>query len=374
MKKVNFILLLALMLAVFACTIPSEIEIKGSIKNIRFDAGMNFDDIFEDLIGDSFTGIENSTFFECQKTVSKTFIIYMPLFKSELESSFDADFDDNYLDLSGENYVVTAREDLVNEDIEAINFDGLSDYLTDFIFSGVKARLFISGTEIVEHLHMDIEINGSISDSIYGFEPDQNCVVNEAAWKQYTSFSQLAGGVEIDLESYINGPSDSTLVISVYIPAGTTIPAELVDDDIYIEAELVLWIPMEFEAGSDGAEMQFPSEFFDGVGSFVSSVTDYMEGLKIEIFMGSNPFQNGTLVMKQAGTSLNIRNSLKDSFNFAIKPNDMKIIEGLSENFKPTVSIEFDKEKTLFIPREFGSIVIGLEADLFFNIPLDEGL
>jgi len=380
MKKVYSFLLLVSVLFVFSCTLPKEIEVRGSTSTLKFGAAFDFGQMLTDMITESFSGnddVDEFEIIECNAD-TRTYIIYMKLFEEELQSIID-DKLAGYL--SGSYYNVGSDVTLLEKNIDAINLEGLNDVINGFEFTGIKSKLFVSGSDIVEHLAMNIDIdNESIIDEapLSGFDKDEESGFNQDVWKDYKYFSELSGGHEVDIDILINGDGNAALDIDVFVKSGEIIPVGLVTTGIMIKAELVIWIPMELkpvgtEDNPDEAELKFPKDAFEDIGGFIESVSEYVESMTITVGMNNNPFEEGYLVMSQPDTSFKITNPLNDkSLIFKVSPSDMKQIINYGSNFKPVVSIKFDKNNTskITIPKDVDTTHVSLNAKLSYTIDL----
>jgi len=158
--------------------------------------------------------------------------------------------------------------------------------------------------------------------------------------------------------------------LKIVLPSGTSFNTSLLGEDVDVTTELVVWMPLEFQADlSYGASILLPDEEFEGIGDFIDSLTDMMESLSLVVGMNSNPFSQGILIMEDEG--LKIMNPLGvNSLNFIINESDMKRIENLKRDFKPKFSIYFAPGTSLVVPRRLQTTTVSLVAKLKYLIEL----
>jgi len=406
MKKFYYFLLLVLALTVFSCTIPKEIEVRGSISNIKFEAAsMDFGKEIMNMIEGSFGDGDSYKMQDCVDIHDiQTYLVYMTAIDRDFEFAAEGgnkltidnkpyDLFDNYL---LEDAIVYNSADPNREESITLSFSTFKDSLKGFSFcSGdLKAVLYIdSGNPIVESAAVEIkfieldengeEINpdsplsqkipeaGNIVKRLSGIDSDASSYTGtEAPWKKEPLY-----GYEINyFAAMLNDKKDYKIKIEVVLPAGTYIPDDLLDGaTVDIKAELLVWLPMDMVANEGGAEILFP-DIFSGVGSVINSISRFMERLTIIVEMKPvNPFSEGELVMTQKDTPLDIRNKLNEKeLLFDIKESDMEIIGNLDIDFKPDFGIVYSEGKELKIPKEFGMASISLNAEISYMIMGDK--
>jgi len=388
MKKVYIFAGLVLALSVFACTIPTSIEITGT-PEVKFAANFNISEQFTDMIGGAFGDGSASGFNqqECVNMNTRTYLIRMDLLNDTFE--FVEGSVPTYIEVNGVQIDVTSlgiNQIRLEDDVELgasdptdpieLDFSSLSEYLEGFKFDEdqVKAKLYIDGSEIVDVVHIDFDI-GDIHLKVTNEDPG-NPLFTEFTRKtsginpnvsEYTGTSLPPDGIPIPgFASLLNNKEKNNVTYNVYMPAGRTINTNWLGE-VDVVVELLIWVPLDLVAGDNGAEFAFPGDFMSGVGGFINSIAEAADSLSLEIQMPQNPFQQGELVIKDVDDGIDIRNSLEDGFIFAISDEDMtKIVD--AESFEPEFSIAFAKDKHLIIPRELVITTVSLKAKLHYNV------
>jgi hypothetical protein len=368
-KNYTVILVAALALTIFACTMPSEVRIKGS-PDLRFSTNMSFDEIFSDMIADGFSSeSDDLVVVDCLNTAYMTFIVYLPLFEDELYNNF---IDLGYI--SGYDLPVPVRQ-LLNSDVaQSISLGGLSDYLDDFKYKNILSKLYISGSDIINHLSIEMTLGNGSVESLDSFNPQGNSGFNQNTWAQFTNISHLPdGGREINLTNIINNQEDLTFDYEIFVEPGT-ISQALIASDIKIKAELVIWVPLEFEASDNGATLILPVDFMGEEGKDLfgrdsagkdDTLTDMLESLNLVIELNKNPFEGAMLVVKSG--AIEIENELLgSSFDFRINEQNMQEINNpVNFPFVPGFELKFSPGGELKIPRHFRATYI------YFNAVID---
>jgi len=150
--------------------------------------------------------------------------------------------------------------------------------------------------------------------------------------------------------------------------------------DPSVLVELAVWLPFEFIAHKNGAELKLPDDLFpedDLFGRSSSSsdntVTEMLESLNFAMKMNTNPFTGASLIVKSKGVEIN--NPIKDSsLEFALNEQNMKVINS-PENFPfaPQLKLVFNKNGELSFPHNFVITEIAFGAKLNHTIDLSGG-
>jgi len=346
---------------------------------LNFAANLDFSEMFSDMKGDvaDFIILNCSNGTTIGSGAYLTFLISKELVNHEF--TFDAgDLIPDKIVIDGIEYDVIpggiSTEITLNEDVplEAndgsqdpikMDFSTLNEYLVGFNFddSQVKAKLFINGSELVSKIKIDLSI-GARDYSFTNFALGTSGIIPSAS--EYTGSSLPAGGTEIDnFASLLNSKEETEIKYKVYMPANTVINTGWLGK-IDVVIELLIWVPLYFEAINDDAELSFPGGFMDGVGAFVDSIAEVVDSLSLVIDMNLNPFAEGTLIVRDANNGIEIENQLSEtSLNFAINKEDMeKIIN--ADSFEPEFAIVFAKGEHLGIPTGLKITTVSLEATL----------
>jgi hypothetical protein len=374
---------------IFACTIPTSMEVKGTPK-VKFAANMDFNDMFSDMMGNVFDSGDNGDDFkiqDCIKTEIRTFLISMNLIDETLEFDLDiptnGDLPDKIVvggieyEISHvtENVVIKLEENvpLVKEDGSQetikMDFSSLNESLEGFNFdeNAVKARLYINGSELIDKIYIDLHL-GDQTVYIRDIERETSGIDRLTnSDNEYTGTNLPAGGQMINIAPLLNSKEEVEITYDVYMPEGTTIHVDWLGE-VNIVVELLIWVPLNLVAVNDNAEFAFPDDLMNGVGEFVNSITDVVQSMALVIEMNRNPFAEGTLVVKSKG--ITIENPLSStSLNFAISEDDMKaIIDPVNSPFAPSFAVVFAQGQHLIMPRELRMTTVSLKADLHYII------
>jgi len=395
MKKTYLFLLTALMFAIFACTIPKEIEVRGSLSNIKFETQTDFSETFQTMIKDSFKEDNVIKLLDCINVNDiQTYLVYMMAIDEEFEFKIDGsnlligEYESNLIP-DGFNYTLenetTVYESDNNDDIK-LSFSSFTDVLTGFTFNeeSIKAMLWVtSDDDIVKSAKIEmtfVELDGygnevassSKSEVIDDIDITKTSGVTSTNGT-YTGNSLPPDGHEMNiLTEKINSKKDCKIKVKVTLPAGTTIEGRFANGvPVDIKADILIWFPMDLIAGSN-ATISFPDDVFEGVGGFIDSVTEYMESLTLVVGMKQNPFKAGTLVMTQEGTPLNIRNQLSgNELKFKLSESDINIIEKIP-SFKPAVDIVFQPGASIKIPRALEATYVTFSAQISYMLMGDK--
>lgn len=391
MKNRYYFLILMLALSVLSCTLPKEIEIRGTTPELTFRADMDFSEMFpSDMIQEAFSG-ENSdiTVLDCVDAVDhQTYLLHMEAIKVESPLLFELPLvGSNSITIelpNGEDLTIII-EDYLGHEIklleEAVLYnskdgedpvilpleelgDSMAEFLGDFYFtSDVQAKIYFSSQDrsILEIMNFDIHFGDTVV-PITNFEP-VNFDVNTGV---YIGTVMPSGGNVIEgFASLLNQKQDIEVNVKIYMEEGTSIEGEWLNKDIDITAELVIWLPLELQARAGGATIDFPSDFFEGVDDFIDTLTDIVESLSLIVGMSPhNPFKGGNLIM-EISPGFEIVNRLDDDWlKFAISEDEMQRINNLNSGFNPKFSLRFAPGQILGIPKgfEFSLTSITLEA------------
>ena len=395
-KAPLFLPVIAAIMAVFACSLnlsmPEKIQIKGS-PAVRFAANMNLSDMFSDMIEDGLTSGSDGDMLilPCTQPNTKTFIIYISLFKDdeiELDTPLQElpDFEDlpEGVEFDPGDYMDTP-EDLIlaQDDVSVINFAEVKELLQGFEFKEVTGKLYISGTEVVNSLRFNLS-DGTptgFNKDITGF--NEACLFTEKWAEELTK--PPSGGREIDLTDLINNAINSEngeLNFFYEISVNDSFHPSLADN-AKMKAELVLWLPLDFIAGDDGADIKFPENFFgDGDKDLFGressggsdSLTDIFESLRIKIDMNTSPFAGGTLTVKSGSESSEILITAplnSNSLDFGIDDANMTKINSADYfPFVPKFKVHFGKGGELKIPVSFMTTAVYFEAKMKYTYDL----
>ena len=388
MKKPYIIPFALIILVIFACTIPTSFEIHGSPK-IRLSANYNLSEMFAEMITGGFTsGIEGSEILPCTNTDIQTYIIYMDLFKGDLNIS---DFFPIPLNPpSGYSFPVPEDTVLIpySDSPVTLPLAGIGEYIGNFEFSAVKSKVYASGSDIstIVSLELKIGISGEEIEEIEEekINTNNNSPSGRENWgSEYTGRTEPAGGEEIkSLTTQLNRQENLDVYFSIFIEKDKMLESDWFDDSS-IMIEIVLWVPLEFVAGEGGAVLMFPDNFWGEAGSDLfgreiaeenNSLTQIIKNMNLIIEMNRNPFEGATLVVSSTG-NLEIVNGISgNSMNFMITEENMEKLNSVDYfPFVPKFTLNFaqynrstDTGGKLSFPRDFRLTTICLEAEIIY--------
>jgi len=371
MKRLHIFPVFSIFLVLFACQIPTAIEVRGT-PELHFSSEMNIGNMFAQELEDGFAQ-SAFTLMRCTNPANFTYIVHSDLFNEEI----DIDNKPEGNDFEDEDYDVelTEQKNLVNpSEPKILPFSGLGKLMDGFIFKDSKTFLFMSGAEVVERLWLGITIDGGTEESI---EIIRNISSGREKWgDQYAAKDVPPDGYEIDLT--LDG-NDVNVDYRIYGEAGQTFSRDDFDG-VDIRVEFVIWLPMEFVAVKNGAEFLFPSIFF-GEGDLFgresqdaeSVAMDIIESLSMIIKLNTNPFLGKELVVS-SGENIEIRGPIKtNSLNYAFDEEKMVLInDPVNWPFVPALKIVFDNGDILKFPRVFKAAEIIFSARIKFMIDLKD--
>jgi hypothetical protein len=394
MNKIRVLPGIALILFfVFACTMPSEVEITGS-PSIKFAANMNFNDYFSDMLDDALTADGDSKRIPCTNPSLSymTFLMRMETFRKEnyeckADDVFDTDLQIGNIKINGEpvkvEYHKTGKEFLVLDENKTIfsssepyklTFKGIEEYIDGFEFTDIKSKVYISGTQLVDVLNIDLyQVDSNNFETL--IVPDSIVTKGSSgveSLEEYTGLDLPPGGGEIPLKNIINSGGDLILNCIIKLPKYTVIDYDWLAELHTITVEIVIWFPMALEAVEENAKFKFP-DFFDGIGDVLKSLagTGCIETININIGIEpSNPFGNGIFVINDDNYEP-IQSPLNNnSFSFGLNQKDVDYIN--KNPFDPNFFVLYPQIGTkLEIPNgDIMTTTVSLDAKFKYNMDL----
>ncbi|WP_461246482.1 hypothetical protein [Treponema sp. R6D11] len=387
-KSAVFLVLSLFLLGFFACQIPTAIEIIGT-PSVRFAETVDIGKMFTDLLTEAINKDDRLTIIPCSKTDSITCLIHAELVNQgyeEIKVAADIDTLDFYgREIDSGDVEVTLLQDKtliktnIDDDPMIVPLSELSSLLPGFMFSGYKTKLYLSGSKIIEKstIRMIVEeIDDPNPPIITTTEKsnleDESSAIND--WKIYGYSETSCPSSGIDLTIPITG-KDVKISFEVYIPSGTKI--RLTDfDGNFIKVEVLVWLPFEFEAGNDGAELSFPDDsFFSSEDDLFcreepdseSLFTDFIESLSVGVKFKNSPFNGADLVISSKG--IDIHNGIEnDTLSFTLTEENMKAInEPENYPFVPKIKIDFPPHAELKFSRLFYAVEFSFQAKIRYR-------
>jgi hypothetical protein len=324
MKKVCYFLCVTLILfSVFACTMPSELEFTGS-PSLTFAANMNFGNYFSDMIDKIINADSSTKTLVCTNPALEymAFIMRMEIFNKE---NYTCDFDlDSFTDGlgsilinndieipvelidNGNKFFVLENDETIAESAEdkpyTLTFEGIGEYLEDFEFTDIHAKIFISGSELSNAVSIDLhQIKPDGTD--IPLVPDGQIIKGPSGIKDLEEYADIGlppdVGAEININDIINSGGNLAIKYRIYLPERTEIDLEWLKHSHSITAEIVIWLPMKFDSIDDNAIIKFP-DFFDGLSGVLKAFAEIgcIENIDMKIGIDPlNPFGSGFLIM-----------------------------------------------------------------------------
>jgi hypothetical protein len=374
MKKIiSFFSFLLILFLISACNwqIPSKIQLKGS-PSLKFALDMDFSEMFREMMGDAFnSNNEAIAIQDCTNNAIQdmTFLIRVGL----VDEAIDINSIFGTLPPGNPTVPLSTDTKLFSNRVE-LPLSSLGNFLEGFKFNttGIKSSLFIDGSDIVEHIKLDLKFTDSqgqihpvINNDII---PRGASGVNPTG-KAYDKNVIPPGGRSIDTlaRQFVGAKEDLTIDLDVILSAGAYSASLLNNSRVAIE--LVFWLPLVFEPVPPKAEFILPG--FEGMGEFLKSLSEsgMIESLKLQIGLNRNPFKDGDFIIRDAHDGYEIECPMSETLiGFEIKKNDIKHINDNKNTFKPEFKILFDGKDTLRIPRTLKLMSVSLGAEINHTI------
>jgi hypothetical protein len=399
MKKIiSFLSFLSILFFVFSCDLPENIHVKGSPK-LRFAAGLDFSEEFREMMHDAFSDSEsdrdNLVIQDCTNDVIEwmTFLIRVGLvdYDQEIEAGLDEAVE------SGSTFTLSKNVSIIKTDT-TLHFSEFGNYLKGFKFVTdgiykIDSGLFIKSTNpLFENLKINLSYYDYGTDGTDGTKIKDGINNGNISNKpsnidltagEYKGIGVPTGGIPVDVTDFFDDEENIIIKLDVFLEAGTTYPIALLNklkdqDKQEIDVELVIWLPLVFEAGED-AEFIIPG--FEDLGEFLYSLTadsdDMVKSLKLEIRLDKNPFKDGTFVVRNIKDSKEVFkvDMYADSIAFDVRAEDIDYINKIEDrdNFETESVVKFDEGDKLRFPRTLKIMSIALEAVIDYTISIGGG-
>jgi len=348
-KTIAFLGVTLILFFIFACTMPSELNITGS-PSLKFAANMDLNDYFSEMIDNAMNADEGTKTIPCTNPSLEfnVFLLRMLIYKNENykcavdEASFEGNKGNitiNGVEIpveliesepgASKKFIVLENEQDIAKSDEPydITFKGLEDYIEGFEFTDIKSKIYVYGTELAKVLSIDLyRVNPDPDELDTIFIPDNEIEKGPSSGaesiEEYTGLALPPGGGDIDLSDTINKGEPLSIKNKIYLPKGKEIDYDLLTVTHNIYAEIVIWLPMTLESIRNNALCKFP-DFFDGIGDVIKSLagTGYIEKMDIKMTIDPlNPFGKGLFTISDEYYG-NISRPLDDQ-NFYIDLNE----------------------------------------------------
>ncbi|MDR0444163.1 MAG: hypothetical protein LBH44_12240 [Treponema sp.] len=355
MKKIcSFLAVFVMLSAVFACTLPGNVQIKGT-PEVTYPSKSDLIEMFglgEDLVSGEGMISEKSN------AETLTYLIHIELFNEVIKID---KIDGNSTSHGTNQLKMTADTELSKDKNEcSIDLAELFDTLEGFEFEKVMSRLYLSCSETDMTLDIELKFDAKLtSEIIKDIEPNES-IVNRNNWKNWKALP--VDGEEIDLTEQMNSNGNITFNYYAYIPENKVISENFIVSEQSIMAELIIWLEMKFIAKEDPSNVKFPEDMFGtsdlfGRKSGEDSMSDMVRELEFRMVLNKNPFTGRTLYVedKKKSDELKFQNPIAgNSLSFMFNEAAMKKINK-PENipFIPKIRIQYEKGKILRIPQDF---------------------
>jgi len=354
----GFLCFSVIILVLFSCDfqIPSAVELKGN-PALVFAAKTDIGEMLQEKL-DNVSGFELIT---CTNTNLRTYIL-----RRDLTSSIN--LSGKNPGIIGQGPVPPAGVDIYTNHVDiSVNF---IDVLPEFELKPVRARLYIHGSNLTSVIKVNI------NSAAFNFNTEVINISNN----RYSG-TNLPGNAKSEILIPLSD-AISTIYFSIFIPGGETVNAAWFDESL--KAELLIWLPLEFEAISDDAQIVFPDDFLFSGGDLFgreepddsNPISDYVESLELSINLKQNAFKGRELIV-WSGTgnyfdpgNIVIKHVLTgNAFVIPIDSETMELINDPANHpFSPKFLFEYKTDEELKIPREFVSTEFVFKAKLSYRI------
>ena len=378
-----------IILVIFACTLPSKIEIMGT-PELSFNANKSLTEMFEDMIGIPESDAKTEIL-PCKNVEYQTYIIHIELYNDELEIDLSTPGK-----LNGQSYSITSGGKIKMDDdveilqnkIRSISFDGgLNTYFEDFEFSEVNSTIFISGSDVINSIRLEVEgmpapddADPDFNDGTYKIYPTNTPSGYENWEGEYSETSMPEGCKTFNISSYIMSGRKIDINFKVFLKKDEEIDPALLN--IPVTIEYIIWYPLVFTATNDNAKIYFPDNFFgDGESDLFGrsepnqdnkkSPTEIIQSLELMIKLNHDLFNGAKLNIKNKDITVST-DELTDQFlSFKIDEENMnKINEPENYPFNPKFSFNFKKDGKINVPWELIAEEFSLKARIHHTISL----
>jgi hypothetical protein len=412
MKKiVVFLSVVLAVLVIFACTLPTYIQIKGSPELI-ITAVSDFSEKFANIMREKITSTGNSAgeefkILECtnEDIELMTFVIYRPIVGSEKDQDIRNALEDLWkeqLDLIGlpEESLTASHldtpiganrslitNDKPNDKLVTIEMDNFSDFMEGFAFNSLDPRIYTDGTPIIDKLIVDIWLLDDGGNKLTRLTQKTGISGFDTAWDVCPWLQMPPHGEEIDgVEEKMNAQENLYFIYEVSLDQSTTL-RQLRDwkENSQIRSELVIWFPFNFTAGPDGADFNVPEIFTIGddifgrqennEDSFAVEFAKSIISMEMIITMNINPFQEGTLFVESWNNGVK---QVSIPFELGEKTFDMHFADKEMEDvnntipFVPQLRVHYYEDDVLMIPRIFKTTELLFKAVIDYTKKLSE--
>jgi hypothetical protein len=415
MKKIVVLLpVVFAVLIIFACTLPTYIEIKGT-PEVTFPSVSDFGEKFAEImrekistgnLADSDSDINDQfKILECPDVESK--IMTFSIYRSIIGSGQDDYLNSALRDLWNNSIPLGTPEELIPDSITlpvgdiplldnmsdkypvSIGMEKFKEFTEGFTFSMLESGVFSDGTAIIDHLVVKIYLvddDGNTLTTTIMNEKTGLSGFDTEGWETCPWNEIPDHGDEIDgVDDKMNALEDINLRYEVFLKGGTEFEKAWIGNS-QIRSELIIWFPFAFIAGPDGANFNIPDIFVseedkdndkkkdifgreeDKTDDLTNELVESITSLELVITMNVNPFKNGTMYVeswKDSTLQVGMRFDLGEyTFNMKFTDDNLKAINETIP-FIPEIRVHFDPGEELVIPHVFKT------TEFFFKARID---
>ncbi|MDR0472510.1 MAG: hypothetical protein LBH43_02395, partial [Treponema sp.] len=422
MKKFGICLLVTLtVLAVFACTLPTYVEIKAS-PELTFPAVSDFGEKFveimrEKMIPSSEVDMEYKIL-ECDnsKLDTMTCVVYSSLIGPEQDSRLQEVLNDFWNDvLQGvpedqvsDNFLLRDVVGFIPDmgipvidnksgDPISITMENFADFMEGFIFTSLDSKVYADGTDIIECLDVYIHLLNNDGTTLTTTKITRKDKLSgiDTAWETCPWPEIPDWGNDIDgVDQKMNTLEDLKFRYEVFLDEDAT-KGQLREwkDSSQIRSELIIWFPFDFIAGPNGADFKIPDVFSadedvfgrtkDKTDDLAAEITASIKSLQLQIRMKKNPFEDGILFVESGkdGKDGEVGKGAKsgplefkfDETSFIMDFTEAKL-KKVNETvpFIPQLRARFEEGGHLNVPREFKTTELYFKARIDYKKKISE--
>jgi len=391
------LVIIPLIMAIFACSLPlpSNIVIMGT-PELCFDANKSLTDMFKDMVGKPESDADvNTEILPCKNVEYQTYIFYAELYDGDfnIDRSVPGQINGkSYSSVPGGKIIMDDDVEILHNTIKSISFGGgLNKYFENFEFSEVNSTIFISGSDIINFIRLDIEglpaPDGSdpdYHDGTYKVFPANASSGYENWGGEYSGKTMPEGCKTFNISSCIMNGETLDINFLVVLKKNEVIDLELLD--LPLRVEFIIWYPLVFEATSDDAKIIFPDDFFgDSEGDLFGrtepnevnkfSLTEIIESLELTIKLNHDLFDGAKLNIKSKDITISTDELTDQCLGFNINEENMKKInEPDNFPFNPKFNFNFKKGGRVCVPWELNTEEFSLKAKIHHTISLPWGI
>jgi len=377
-----------LIFAIFACSLPlpSNIEIIGS-PELCFNANKSLTDMFEGMIG--LPEMPDSEFkpeiLPCKNVEYQTYIVRIELFNDEMDINLNLSGNllnnQSFSTISAGKIKMNNDVELLQTTVPSISFGGgLNKYFEGFEFSGVNSTIFISGSDVINAVRLEIDFNDEATRTSY---PANKSSGYENWDGEYSGKTMPEGCITYDISPLIMSGETLDVNIKMFLEKNKEI--ELAWLDLPITVELIVWYPLVFKAVKDDAKIDFPDDFFGNGGNDLFgrtepnetdkiSLTEIIQSVELTIKINHDLFDGAKLNIKSKDVTISTDELNGQNLCFKIDEENMKKInEPDNFPFNPKFSFNFKKDGKISVPWELSTEEFSLKARIHHKISLPWG-